>query len=159
MLVDKFGRVHKYLRISLTDRCNLACNYCMPPGGAESKTHQMTAPEIERIARVFVDRCGINKIRLTGGEPTLRSDFSEISQRLGALKVDQLAITTNGLLLNRYADVLVNNRFLQWNISVDTLDREKFPLISNKTQQIFDRISSNIDAAIALLEQQKLRSV
>ena len=149
-LVDKFGRIHKYLRISVTDRCNLSCNYCMPEAIPDSKGGWMTADEIARVARIAVDRCGVDKIRLTGGEPTIRHDFSDILASLSTVNVGKFGITTNGVLLDRYWDSLIKANLRLVNISLDTLDRTKFPLISNKPDKYWDRTWQAIERAVSL---------
>lgn len=159
-LVDKFGRVHKYLRISLTENCNLACNYCMPkeptPNVFPSKL--LTSDEIETLARVFKN-LGVEKVRLTGGEPTLRSDFKEILSRINAVGFKKVGITTNGLLIHKFWNDLIENNVNMLNISLDTLDDKKFELISNRPKKFWGKIMSNIKFAIALKEAGKLDSV
>ena len=155
-LVDKFGRVHKYLRISLTNKCNLACNYCMPTSklGASLPSltpDLMTPSEISRIVKVFVHRCGVSKIRLTGGEPTVRRDFDDILDAIGELGVGKVGITTNGVLLHRHVDALTRNKVGLWNVSLDTLDRAKFPLISNRTEAHWDRTMEAIKTGVLLV--------
>lgn len=102
ILTDSFGREHNYLRISLTERCNLRCTYCMPADGIQlsPKSHIMTYEEIYRIAHKFVEN-GVTKIRLTGGEPLVRKDVSLIMEKLSTLPVE-LAITTNGVIVDRF---------------------------------------------------------
>src|SRR2546423_1161760 len=105
-LVDTFGRSHTYLRISITERCNLRCRYCMPSEGVELLPREsvLTFEEIERLARLFV-RMGVRKIRLTGGEPLVRRGIEELVARLGGLKADgleRLAMTSNALLLREH---------------------------------------------------------
>ena len=99
-LTDSFGRVHRDLRISVTDRCNLRCTYCMPAEGMNwlPREQILTFEEIERIARLLVTRYGFTSIRLTGGEPTVRAHLPLLVERLAALGTD-LALTTNGVLL------------------------------------------------------------
>ena len=105
MLKDSFGRIHDYLRISFTDRCNYRCLYCLPEpefgnGCHASTSDRMTADEIVQLATVFVE-LGIKKIRITGGEPLVRKDAGDILKRLGKLPV-QLAITTNGSRIDNF---------------------------------------------------------
>ena len=108
---DSFGRKINYLRISLTDRCNLRCAYCMPEGGIEGKTSHdevLSIEDIYRIARVFVD-LGVDKIRLTGGEPLVRKGVVELTEMLSDLDgLRELTMTTNGLLLKDMAEDLKN---------------------------------------------------
>ena len=105
-LVDKHQRTHNYLRISLTEKCNLRCTYCMPAEGIPltPAAHLMSVYEIFEIASHFVKR-GVDKIRLTGGEPTVRKDINQIIERLSSLPT-KLALTTNGLMIHRHIDVL-----------------------------------------------------
>src|SRR5258706_5526730 len=106
MIVDNYNRVHNYLRISLTDNCNLRCFYCMPEEDYEftPTSRLMQADEIEALAKTFVS-LGVNKIRLTGGEPLVRKDAADIIQRLSKLKVN-LTLTTNATRLHEFVDVL-----------------------------------------------------
>lgn len=147
MIVDGFNRVHNYLRISLTDNCNLRCFYCMPeedydftPAG-----QLMQADEIIEISKIFVKH-GVNKIRLTGGEPLVRKDAANIISRLGELSV-KLTLTTNASRLHEFADVLQNAGVSSLNISLDTLQKDKFALMTKRDQ--FDRVRKNIDLMIS----------
>lgn len=146
MLTDKFGRIHNYLRISLTERCNLRCFYCMPAEGValSPKEHIMSSSEIITIAKKFVE-LGVNKIRLTGGEPMVRKDFSEIVEGLSALPIS-LAITTNGVLIDQYIDLFSSKKIEKINISIDTLEKEKFNNITRR--DYFDRVMNNIHSLL-----------
>lgn len=146
MLTDSFGRVHNYLRISLTERCNLRCFYCMPPEGVQLSPPEniMQADELIYIAKQFVD-LGITKIRLTGGEPLVRKDIDRILQGLSKLDVE-VAISTNAVILDKYFDLLVENKVKHLNISLDTLSETKFREITNR--DYYNRVISNINAAI-----------
>lgn len=146
MIVDGFNRAHNYLRISLTDNCNLRCFYCMPDEQYEFTPpgKLMQAGEIEALARIFVSQ-GVDKIRLTGGEPLVRKDAADIITRLGKLPV-KLTITTNGTRLHEFADVLSNAGITSLNISLDTLQREKFQLMTRRDQ--FERTLGNIQMMI-----------
>lgn len=127
-LIDSIGRVHNYLRISLTERCNLRCIYCMPAEGVKLQPNNniLTRAEIETLARHFINN-GVNKIRLTGGEPTVRKDFMDIVASLGSMRgVNQLAITTNGLTLPRKVEQLKRLGLTGVNISLDTLVEAKY---------------------------------
>src|SRR5690606_31244620 len=106
-LVDGFGRVHRDLRISITDRCNFRCTYCMPEEGMRwlPRTELLTYEEVERLARIFVEWFGFGSIRLTGGEPTVRAHLPVLVGKLAQLPVD-LALTTNGATLRLVADDL-----------------------------------------------------
>ena len=106
ILKDSFGRKHTYLRISLTERCNLRCLYCMPKEGVEltPKKNLMQSNEIFYLAKLFVKH-GVSKIRLTGGEPFIRKDFPEIARKLSKLPVE-LSISTNAIIINKHLDLL-----------------------------------------------------
>ncbi len=146
MIVDGFNRAHNYLRISLTDNCNLRCFYCMPEEDyAFTPASRLMQPEeIESIAKIFVSQ-GVNKIRLTGGEPLVRKDAADILMRLSKLPV-QLTITTNGTRLHEFVDVLENAGIKSLNISLDTLDKDKFNLMTRRNQ--FDKVMENIQLVI-----------
>lgn len=142
MIVDRFNRVHNYLRISLTDNCNLRCFYCMPEEDYEftPASRLMQKEEIETLAKIFVS-LGVNKIRLTGGEPLVRKDAGEIISALSKLPV-KLTLTTNGSRLNEFIDVLEESKVHSLNISLDTLQPEKFQLITRRDQ--FEKVYQNI---------------
>jgi GTP 3',8-cyclase len=146
MIKDTYNRVHNYLRISLTDNCNLRCFYCMP-----EEDYVFTPPgmlmqvdEIEAIAKIFVGQ-GVNKIRLTGGEPLVRKGVDEIILRLSKLPV-KLTLTTNGTRLHDFVDVLEQANVHSLNISLDTLQPEKFQLITRRNQ--FHKVLENIHLLI-----------
>jgi cyclic pyranopterin phosphate synthase len=126
MLTDRFQRVHDYLRISLTDSCNLRCAYCMPDEHIQCMPHHrlMSAEEIETMARIFVAH-GVRKIRLTGGEPLVRKEAREIMERLAPLPVE-LTLTTNAVLADRFLDVFLQAGVRSLNVSLDTLQPEAF---------------------------------
>ena len=130
MPTDGFGRQIDYLRISLTDHCNLRCVYCMPLQGLQfvPPAHLLTAEEIEAVGRAAL-RVGFRRFRLTGGEPTLRADVVEIVERLAALGPDEVAMTTNGVRLPSLAAPLQKAGLKRVNIHVDTLDAERLPRI------------------------------
>ncbi len=142
MLVDTFQRHHDYLRISITDNCNLRCLYCMP-----DDHYNFTAPdklmqvnEITEIAKIFVKN-GVKKIRITGGEPLIRKDVDKILLNLADLPV-KLTMTTNGIRLNDYIDLMKQTKLLSLNISLDTLCADKYKLIAKR--DYFDRVMQNI---------------
>lgn len=143
MLKDSFGRVHDYLRISLTDRCNLRCTYCMPEEHYDwvQKDALMSPEEIYQMAETFVS-LGVKKIRLTGGEPLARKEFPEILAKLETLPVE-LSMTTNGLLLDRHWDTLKNSRLRGINISLDTLQKERFFELTRRDR--FTEVMDTID--------------
>ncbi|WP_442265547.1 GTP 3',8-cyclase MoaA [Tenacibaculum sp. ZS6-P6] len=134
ILTDTFGRHHNYLRISLTEKCNLRCTYCMPESGVvlSPRNQIMTAAEVIDIATLFVQH-GVTKIRLTGGEPLLRKDFEEIISGLSKLPVE-LSMTTNAILVDRNIEVLKKSSLQTINVSLDTLHPEKFNTITKRDQ-------------------------
>jgi len=142
ILTDDFGRKHNYLRISLLEKCNLRCTYCMPADGIalSPKASLMTADEIFAIAQTFVEN-GVDKIRLTGGEPLLRKDFPEIVSRLATLNTS-LSITTNGILIDRHIEVLKQANIKKINLSLDTLVSSKFHSITLRNQ--FEKVIDNL---------------
>jgi len=142
ILQDSFGRNHAYLRISLIERCNLRCTYCMPEEGVKlsPKSHLMTYEEIYEIAKTFVDN-GVTKIRLTGGEPLIRKDIPVILEKLATLPVE-LSITSNAVIIDRFIAILRASAVKKINVSLDTLDREKFKQITRRDQ--FTKVYNNI---------------
>ncbi|GMG39099.1 unnamed protein product [Ambrosiozyma monospora] len=133
-LTDTFNRQHDYLRISITERCNLRCLYCMPEEGIElsPSTHLLTTEEIIRIARLFVSQ-GVRKIRLTGGEPSVRRDLVDIVSALHEIPgLDEICITSNGLALHRKLPKLAMNGLTALNLSLDTLVDGKFQMITRR---------------------------
>ncbi len=141
-LIDAFGRVHTNLRVSVTDRCNIRCFYCMPNEQVQFKPRKdlLTFEEIERFVRI-VARMGINKIRLTGGEPLVRADIDQLVAKLAAIPgIEDLAITTNGILLEQYAQKLKDAGLNRLNISLDTLNEHAFQRIARREglQRVLD---------------------
>lgn len=131
---DPFGRNINYLRISVTDLCNLRCRYCMPEEGIPklSRKDILTVEEIAEIAKVFV-KLGINKVRLTGGEPLVRRGILDIVEKIGKLDgLKDLAMTTNGVLLKKYAKELKLRGLKRVNISLDTLNEDKYKYITRR---------------------------
>jgi cyclic pyranopterin phosphate synthase len=145
-LVDPFGRVVRDLRISVTDRCNFRCTYCMPEEGMQwmPRSDILTFEEIERIARICVERYGFDGIRLTGGEPTVRAHLATLVAKLAQLGID-LAMTTNGATLRHSADALRQAGLKRLNISLDTLDREKFERMTRRDE--LHNVLAGIEAA------------
>ena len=143
MLTDKYGRSHTYLRISLTDNCNLRCFYCMPEEDYAFTPHAqlMQVDEIEQLAKVFVAH-GVRKIRLTGGEPLVRRDAPAIIAMLSQLPVE-LHMTTNGIRIDDMLGEIVSAGFKSVNISLDTLRPERFIKITRRNY--FERVRANID--------------
>ena len=142
ILTDSFKRKHTYLRISLIERCNLKCTYCMPEEGIplSPRNHLMSYEEIYTIAKTFVKH-GVTKIRLTGGEPLIRKDIHVILKKLSSLGVE-LSITTNAVLVHKYIDALKEFGIKSINVSLDTLKREKFSQITRRNE--FERVYQNI---------------
>ena len=142
MIIDSHNRVHDYLRISLTDNCNLRCFYCMPEEEYTftPASQLMQVNEIRQLAEIFVKE-GVNKIRLTGGEPLVRKDAAEIISSLSDLPVN-LAITTNGTRLHEFLEVLKRARISSINISLDTLHEDRFRMITRRDQ--FKLVMNNI---------------
>lgn len=149
-LVDRFGRAHTYLRISLTERCNLRCRYCMPEDGVPLQPTEelLTTKEIVRLARLFA-AAGVTRIRLTGGEPLLRKDLVDLVAQLRAVPgIESVGVTTNGITLQRKLLSLKQAGADRLNISLDTLKPEKFAHITRR--QGFTRVMGSILEAQAL---------
>ncbi|MBQ7117729.1 MAG: GTP 3',8-cyclase MoaA [Clostridia bacterium] len=127
-MIDSYGREINYLRVSVTKRCNLSCTYC--GAQSEKENNELTAEETEKIVRAFA-LCGINKVRLTGGEPLVRRDICDIAERISRIDgIRKLALTTNGIRLKEYAGSLKKAGVTAVNISLDTTDRERFRSIT-----------------------------
>jgi GTP 3',8-cyclase len=143
ILKDPFGRVHNYLRIAITERCNLRCTYCMPEEGIPLTPDDRlpTVDELIKIVSVFQEM-GVDKIRLTGGEPLVRKEFPEILDHLFKMGFRDLNITTNGVFLDRYIDKFLEVGLKSVNISLDTLDPEKFETMTRRNR--FERVMKNI---------------
>ncbi|MGI8810607.1 MAG: GTP 3',8-cyclase MoaA [Acidimicrobiales bacterium] len=146
-LVDPHGRTVRDLRISVTDRCNLRCRYCMPAEGMDwlPRADLLTYEEIERVARVCVERFGFDGIRITGGEPTVRAHLPVLVQKLAALGTD-LSLTTNGATLRLLAHDLRAAGLRRVNISLDSLRPETFFAVTRR--HALDQVVDGIDAAI-----------
>ena len=146
-LIDTYGRLHDNLRLSVTDRCNIRCFYCMPETGVKFETHEniLRYEEIERFVRVAVT-LGVRKLRITGGEPLVRKDLPTLIQKLVAIPgIEDLALTTNGVLLAEQAQALYDAGLRRLNIHLDTLDRERFRKITRRDD--FDRVMRGIETA------------
>ena len=149
-LVDRHGRVHRDLRISLTDKCNLRCTYCMPADGVPwiAKQNLLTTDEIERVAVVFAD-LGVDEVRLTGGEPLLRPDAVDVVRRLAAIQTCdgtlRVSMTTNGIRLAAVMPELVDAGLERVNISLDTLRPERFQELTRRDR--FGEVIAGIRAA------------
>lgn len=162
-LVDTHGRVHRDLRISLTDRCSLRCTYCMPEQGNEwlARTSILTTDEIVEIAEVAAS-LGIRTFRLTGGEPLLRTDIVDVVRRVAAISGPdgpvEVAMTTNGIRLAEVLPDLVDAGLTRLNISIDTIDRERFAALTRRDR--LDDVLEGIAAAAASdLKPLKLNAV
>ncbi|MBS1834955.1 MAG: GTP 3',8-cyclase MoaA [Acidobacteria bacterium] len=143
-LVDTYGRLHDNLRISVTDRCNIRCFYCMPEETPAygPREELLTFEEIERFVRVAAG-LGVRKIRITGGEPLLRKDLPYLIERLQAVPgIEDLALTTNGVLLRQQAKDLYDAGLRRLNVHLDTLDRERFRQITRR--DLFDRVMDGL---------------
>ncbi len=146
-LIDRYKRYLNYLRISITDRCNLKCIYCMPSGPGYKMAHEeiLRYEEILRIIRIGI-RLGISKVRITGGEPLVRNDCCDFLGALTRLRgLNDISLTTNGVLLAGYIDQIASAGIKRLNISLDTLDREKYKEITGV--DAFDRVWQGIEAA------------
>ena len=149
MLTDKFKRPLKDLRISVIDRCNFRCTYCMPLDEYEwiNKKEILSFEEITRIARLFIER-GVDKIRLTGGEPLVRQDLHLLIEKISKLGgLNDLCLTTNGALLANQVNALASAGLRRVNVSIDTLDRDKFKRMTKRGD--LDKVLEGIFAAKA----------
>ena len=149
-LIDTYGRVHDNLRISVTDRCNIRCFYCMPEEGVKFQPREeiLTFEEIERFVRVAVS-LGVRKLRITGGEPLLRKDLAKLVGRLGAIEgIQDMALTTNGVLLADQAQELYDAGLRRLNVHLDTLDRERFRQITRRDD--FGKVMNGIETALRI---------
>src|SRR5690349_21523135 len=160
-LIDPFGREISYLRISVTDRCDFRCVYCMSEDMTFlPKRDLLTLEEVDRVATAFVAR-GTRKLRITGGEPLVRRDimtlFRSLSRHLVGGRLDELTVTTNGSQLARYASELVDCGVKRVNVSMDTLDPEKFRKITRWGD--LDKVVAGIDAAQAAGLKVKINAV
>ena len=149
-MLDSFGRTIDYLRLSITDCCNLRCVYCMPPGGVQWTPHEdiLRFEEIERLCRIMAG-LGIRKIKVSGGEPLVRRDAAELVRRLKNLPgIEQVTMTSNGILLSDYLDALAASGLDAVNISLNSLDEEGFRRITRG--EGLERVLDAIDRSLAL---------
>lgn len=151
-LTDNFNRRHDYLRISVTERCNLRCLYCMPEEGIDLSPQPklLTSPEISYLSALFVSQ-GVTKIRLTGGEPTVRKDIVPLMQDIGRLRQNglrEMCITTNGISLHRKLDLMVEAGLTGVNLSLDTLDPFQFQIMTRRKG--FDAVMKSIDHVLEI---------
>ncbi len=151
-LTDPFGRRIEYIRLSVTDKCNMRCFYCMPKGfkDFEQPEHWLTFDEIERIIKAFSE-LGVSRVRLTGGEPLVRKDLTKLSQRLTALPgLHDLSLSTNAALLDRHASALFDAGVSRINVSLDSLQPEKFKDITGgDLQSVLDGLMAAKKAGFA----------
>lgn len=145
-LIDRFGRIASDLRLSITDRCDLRCTYCMPAEGLQwlPRVEMLSGDELERIVRLFVS-LGVNTVRVTGGEPLVRPDVVDIVSRLSALGIKDLSMTTNGTRLTKLAQPLRDAGLLRVNVSMDSLQPERFATITRRN--VLHKVLSGITAA------------
>jgi cyclic pyranopterin phosphate synthase len=161
-LVDGFARRIRYLRVSVTDRCNYRCSYCMPEELGdqlifENRSAVLSFEELERVVGIFA-RLGVRKVRLTGGEPTVRKGIAELARRLATVPgIDQLVMTSNGHLLDDLAGPLAAAGVQTINISLDTLDAAKFTQLTGRGD--LARVVAGIDAALAAGMRVKINTV
>ena len=151
-LTDNFSRQHDYLRISITERCNLRCTYCMPEEGVplSPPSHLLTTPEIVYLSALFVSQ-GVTKIRLTGGEPTIRRDILPLMRSIGNLRpkgLRELCLTTNGIALYRKLDSMAEAGLTGVNLSLDTLDPFQFQIMTRRKG--FDAVMKSIDRILEM---------
>lgn len=131
-MIDQFNRDINYLRLSVTDRCNLRCMYCIPEFSKDftDETKLLTIDEYFRLTRIL-SNLGIKKVRITGGEPLVRPGITELVKKINSLEnIEEIAMTTNGILLEKYLDELFENGLRSLNISLDTLDEKKYDYIT-----------------------------
>ncbi len=152
-MIDRFGRTIDYLRISVTDRCNLRCGYCMPAEGVRLLPHDeiLSYEEIAEVARVAV-AMGVTKIRITGGEPLVRLEIETLVRMLAGIEgLKDLAMTTNGLLLAQHAETLAAAGLHRVNVSLDTLDPQRFAAITRggDVRQVLAGIAAARDAGLS----------
>jgi cyclic pyranopterin phosphate synthase len=146
-LIDSYGRVHRDLRISVTDRCNFRCTYCMPEAGLDwlDRSELLTFEELARLAGLLVHEHGIEAIRLTGGEPTVRAHLPKLVELLAELPVD-LSLTTNGATLRAHAAPLAAAGLRRVNVSLDSLQAERFEALTRRDE--LHHVLDGIDAAL-----------
>ena len=158
-IFDNHGRPVNYLRLSVTDRCNLRCFYCMPEEGVQyiPRKELLTYEEMLRLAGIL-GKLGISKVRITGGEPFVRRDLIGFLEKLtGVPGIEKVSITTNGVLTENYLDDLERLGITSVNLSLDTLDRERFLKITRRDE--YDRVMSTLDQLIARNFEVKINSV
>ena len=164
-LVDSFGRVVRDLRISVTDRCNFRCTYCMPAEGMTwlDRAEVLTYEEIERVARICVEKFGVDSLRLTGGEPTVRAHLPQLISKLAALRLSDgtkpdIALTTNGATLRNIALELRNAGLDRINVSLDSLKPERFFAMTRR-DELHNVLAGIAEAQIAGFSPMKVNAV
>ena len=164
-LVDSFGRVVRDLRISVTDRCNFRCTYCMPAEGMTwlDRSEVLTYEEIERVARICVEKFGVDSLRLTGGEPTVRAHLPQLISKLAALRLPDgtkpdIALTTNGATLRNIALELRNAGLDRINVSLDSLKPERFFAMTRR-DELHNVLAGIAEAQIAGFSPMKVNAV
>lgn len=164
-LIDRYGRIVRDLRISVTDRCNFRCTYCMPEEGLKwlDRAEVLTFEEIERVARVCVERFGVDSIRLTGGEPTVRAHLPRLVERLAGLRLPDgrkpdLALTTNGATLESIARNLREAGLDRINVSLDSLRRDRF-LAMTRRDELHNVLAGIAEAVATGFDKVKVNSV
>ena len=164
-LVDSFGRVVRDLRISVTDRCNFRCTYCMPAEGMTwlDRSEVLTYEEIERVARICVEKFGVDSLRLTGGEPTVRAHLPQLISKLAALRLPDgtkpdIALTTNGATLRNIALELRNAGLDRINVSLDSLKPERFFAMTRR-DELHNVLAGIAEAQIAGFTPMKVNAV
>ena len=164
-LTDRYGRTVRDLRLSITDRCNLRCTYCMPAQGLDwlDSASLLTADEIGRLARIAVTRLGVERIRITGGEPLMRRDLEEIISAIASLRtpggaVPDIGLTTNGLGLDKRAAALRNAGLARVNVSIDALEREAYAALTRR-DRLDDALAGAAAAQAAGLSPIKVNAV
>lgn len=157
-LVDSFGRRHNYLRMSLTERCNLRCVYCMPEEGVKltPDPDMPTLEERSRVLETFIDKFGVDKLRFTGGEPTLSPHLLPLVKLAKEKGVDNIGMTTNGLVLSKHLDKLVEVGLNSVNISLDTTNPQKFAKLSRRSANSYNQVRASVDKALELAQSHDL---
>ena len=149
-LTDTFGRFHNYLRMSLTEKCNLRCTYCMPEEGVEltPKAQLMSLAERKRLITMFAS-LGVSKLRFTGGEPTVSNQLTELVQHATSCNIQSIGITSNGIVLKDKLDTLIKAGLSSVNISLDTLVDTKFATITRRDKKNIFRVLSSVYTAVS----------
>ncbi len=152
LMTDKYGRQMRKLRVSLLDACNFRCTYCMPSSATFAKVHDLLSPDEIGTIVSNLTKLGIQEVRLTGGEPTLRAELVEIAERISELPLKKLGMTTNGLLLKKFLPELKKTKLNNFNISLDSLNRDSFKAIARHDglREVVDAIDSAIEAGFKI---------